>query len=440
MGEPDLLGFDDCGDDFAEEDSASLEHVRHRGYWAINTGRGQDWEQPNLWLALEAFVEGVITSVIQAHAQSVGTNLEEIDPQIERAVYRVTPGETATWNVELTTAQGTTFAEGTLQPLPQDVDDAEEDGGPAYQVPVAAGVKTIRQVAVEGGRDGALFPHWLLGPNSGRVVYSFGLLMDMAAEWLFQGVQQRFPLVADVGALPHLGRDLGILRGLREATDAYRRRLSLWIPTHRRAGTPFAILEQVQAYFSPQAPRVHLVQHDPGADGKPTRATWSTRNPDGSETTHVESPTNWDYDSEDTGRPASLDDRDPRVWLIIEQPPSDTTGLFAARSSAQAVTRDAAGMNGVVRPDGSRAPADQYRDLFAMVYQWRAMGTWVAGVLLYLGEVDTGGTGSDYPDGRWFDPLNDTYDGNRIPQTWRLLYVNRYPDDRLPESPEPYPV
>jgi hypothetical protein len=439
MGEPDLIGFDDCGADFAEGDTDTLEHVRHSGYWAINTERGQDWEEPSRWLSIESFMESFVRTAIAAHAASVSTDLTEVDGRILKAVYTVVPGEVMTWTAEITTAQGTTFIEGPLQSLPQDAEQ-ETDDTPAFSAPVAAGVKSIRQVAVEGGKDGALFPYWILGPNAGRVIYSVGLLMDMAAEWLYQGIQQRFPLVADEGALPHLGRDLGILRGLRESTDAYRRRLSLWAPTHRRAGTPFAILEQAQAYFSPQSPRVHLVQHDPGAGGKPTRATWSIRHPDGTEETHVESPSNWDWDSEDPLRPDSLDTRDPRVWLIVEQPTTDDTCLFAPRTSAQAVARDPDGMNGCVRPDGSQAPADQYRDLRDIVQKWRAMGTWVAAVLIYFGEIDTGGTGTAYPDGRWFDPLNDALDGNRIPQTFRVLFANMYPDNRLPESPEPYPV
>lgn len=439
MGEPDLLGFDDCGADFAEEDSDSLEHVRHRGYWAINTGRGQDWEQPDRWLAFEAFIQNLASGIVQAHAQGVATDLTEVDPQIERADYRVEAGELATWTAELTTAQGTTFAQGTLQPLPQDIDTSEDDAGPAYSAPVAAGKKSIRQLAVEGG-DVAWFPHWVLGPNSGRFVYSVGLVLDMATEWLMQGIQQRLPLVADVGALSHLGRDLGILRGLRETTDAYRQRLALWVPTHRRAGTPFSIAEQLQAYFSPQSPTVYVVQHDPTGL---TRATWSVRYFDGAETTFVVTPTNFDWDSEDPGRPSSLDTRDPRIGVVIEQPPAGVGGiggLFESRTSVQAATRDPVGMNGAVTPGGGTAPADQYADLLAIVQQWRTMGTWVAWVLVYFGEFDPAGSGAGYPDGRWFDPLNDTRDGNRIPDNMRLLYVNRYPDDHLPASPAPYTV
>lgn len=439
MGEPDLLGFDDCGPDFAEEDSDSLEHVRHRAYWAINTGRGQDWEQPDRWLAFESFVQGVAAAIVQAHAQSVGTDLTEVDPQIEKASYRVEAGELTTWTAELTTARGTTFAEGTLQPLPQDVDASEDDGGPAFQLPVAPGGKTIRQGAIDGA-DAAWFPHWLLGPNSGRIVYSFGLVLDASIEWLMQGIQQRFPLVADEGALPYLGRDLGILRGVRESTEAYRKRLTRWAPTHRRAGTPFSIAEQVQAYFAPQSPTVYVVQHDPTGL---TRATWSVRYYDGAETTIVNIPTNWDYDSEDASRPESLDARDPRVWLIIEQPASGVgglQGLFAERTSSQAVASDPDGMNGLVRPGGGRAPSDQYRDLLGLVERWRAMGTWVAGVLVVLGTIDPAGGGATHPDGRWFDMLNDTRDGNRIPSDVRILYLNRYPGERLADGATPYEV
>lgn len=115
-------------------------------------------------------------------------------------------------------------------------------------------------------------------------------------------------------------------------------------------------------------------------------------------------------------------------------------GLFAARTSAQAVQRQPFGANGVVRPSGALVPADQYRDLEQIARKWRAMGTWIAGVFVYLGTFDPTGSGADYPDGRWFDPLNDTLDGNRIPQTWRLLYVSRYPDERVPDGQIPYAV
>jgi hypothetical protein len=430
MGEPDLLGFDDCGADYAEEDSDTLEHVRHSAYWAVNTDRGQDWEEPNRWAELASFLEQRGDAGATGAAAIVGTDLEETDERVQSANYRVQLGELTRWFATVVTARGTATAEGTLQPLPQDAEEepAEEMAIPG---PVAAGVKSLRQFAFDFG----LFPHWLLGLNSGRIVYSVALLCDTATEWLYQGIQQRFPLVAEEGALPYLGRDLGILRGAREATEAYRRRLSLWVPTHRRAGTPFAIAEQTQAYFAPQSPRVHVVQHDPGADGKPTRATWSTRHPDGSESTHVESPSNWDWDSDDTNRPASLDARDPRIWIIVEQPTGDADALFAPRDGAFIDPSDAAGMNGATRPDGDTAPNDQWRDLQQIAQTWRAMGTWIAGVLVYFGELDTGGSGSEYPDSNWHDPLNDALDGKRVNSDFRFLYVNRYEGDRADDDP-----
>jgi hypothetical protein len=435
MAEYDLLGYDDCSDDFAEGPVDTDEHIRQTAYHAIATQRGQDDEEPDRWADVWSLLEQGVAALAASALATIGTDLEETDSRVARAIYRLSPGEITRWIADITTRSGTVTAEGALQPLPQDDLPPDEEPLPDPG-PVPAGVRTIRQVALTGG----LFPHWLLGPNSGRIVYTLGLLLDMQLEWLMLGIQQRFPLVCDEGALPWLGRDLGIRRGLREALDAYRQRLTRWAPTWRRAGNAFAILEQAQIYFSPQAPRVHLVQRDPGADGKPTRSTWCTRETDGSETFHVETTANFDWDSADPARPASLDDLDPRVWLIIEQPPADTTGLFASRSSVSAAIRDPDGMNGCVRPDGSQAPADQYRDLFNLVYDWRAMGTYVAGVLLYLGTLSPSGSGAQYPDGTWFDPLNDTYDGNRIPTTYRVLYLDRFPGDRLPESPEPYPV
>lgn len=437
MGEYDVAGFDDSDESYTEIDTSTAEHVRHSAYWALSTDRGQDWEEPSRWADLFSFLEARSTAAIaqlKGAAARVAADLEETDSRIKRAVYSVIPGEVTRWIATLTTTTGSVTAEGELQPLPQDVEQEEEAPLPDPG-PVAAGFKTLRQLALEGG----LFPAWVLGPNFGKVVYAFGLLMDMSTEWLVQGIQQRFPLVCDEGALPWLSRDLGIRRGYRESNAAFRIRLSKWATTWARAGIPFAIAEQAQAYFWPQVPRVHVIQYDPGAGGKPTRTTWSTRHHDGSETTTVVSPANVDWDSADPSRPASLDTRDPRLFVVVEQPAGDADALFAVRSSTSAATRDPDGMNGCVRPGGGQVPADQYRDLRDIALDWRELGTWVALVAIYFGTLSTTGTGAEYPDGTWYDPLNDTKDGNRISSNYRILYLNPYPGNRLPESPAPYP-
>lgn len=433
--EKDLAGFDDCDSSFTEIAVDTNEHVRHSAYWAVSTQRGQDWEQPDRWADIWSLLEESVARVAAGAIQSVSSDLEETDSRILRALYTLIPGELTTWVAEITTRAGTVTVEGPLQPLPQDLPaPVYEPLPPAPASP--GGFRTLRQAATTAG----LFPYWILGPNSGRVVYSFALALDAGTEFLMQGIQQRFPLLCDAGALPWLGRDLGLRRGRYETELSFRRRLTRWIPTFKRAGVTFAICEQVQAAMFPDVPRVHVVQHDPSVGGPYTRATWSTRDADGTERTTVTGPSSWDVDSNDPNRPASLDARDPRVWVLIEQPSSDTARIFAPRTSTLATPRDLHGMNGAVRDDESTAPDDFYLDFYDLAQQFRSVGTYVAGILLVFGEADPEGAGDISPDGSWHDPLNDAGDGNRIPDIYRLMYLDRYVGARLPADPAPYQV
>jgi hypothetical protein len=110
------------------------------------------------------------------------------------------------------------------------------------------------------------------------------------------------------------------------------------------------------------------------------------------------------------------------------------------REGAAIDASDSEGMNGATRGDGSRAPDDQYRDLQQIAQKWRAMGTWVAGIIVAVGSIARDGSGAEYPDGKWHDPLNDAKDGRRTSANLRLLYVNRYQSERIADGATPYQV
>lgn len=460
MAENDLLGYDDCDERFTEGPVDTAEHVRQTLYHAASTQRGQDWELPERWGDIRRFLETGTRQALaaaQALAQNLATDLEETDPRgLSKVAYRVAQGvadELQAWTAEATVSGEVITADGTPQPLPQDADPVEEAAAfPADPGPVKPGVRTLRQFAVDAG----LFPFWLLGPNTGRVVYTVGLLMDMSTEWLFQGIQQRFPLVCAPDALPWLGRTLGLVRGPFEPEDGYRLRLTKWLLLYKRQGTCGAIAEACAAYMTgPDGPPVvHVVQYDPGADGKPTRATWYTRFQDGREETSVEDPPNWDYDSADPDRPAGLATRDPRFWVIVQQDASLSV-IFPQRQQSLTEVSDPTVANGFEAAENYTVSPFN-RHLVRAIEEMRAAGSWIAGVFFYYGEINPGGVGSDYPDGAWFDVLNATTDGSRMPEEWCIVYLNRYAGDwqpptnpyanytpvesgALPSSPAPYP-
>lgn len=439
MAEVDLAGYDDCDATYTEIAVDTAEHARQTLYHAVSVQRGQDWEEPGRWADLRSFLEqsgrrGL--AFAQAAAQVVATDLEETDNRFLRVVYRVAQSATETlqqWSADGTTNAGVITAEGPAQ----STDPIEEPPLTTYPPdpgPVPPGPRTIRGMAIDGG----LFTYWNLGPNMGKFAYTVGLVCDMSIEWLYRGVQQRFPLVAEPDALAWIGRTHGLVRGLFEPEDGYRVRLSQWVQLWRRVGTPGAIAQAVQAYMtSPtgEVPRVHVVQHDPGAGGKPTRATWYTRGADGTEATTIVSPSNWDYDSADPARPASLDARDPRFWVIIEQSGPPTT-IFPQRAQSLTETSDPTVASGFDAPEGyTVSPLD--RHTVRAIDEMRSAGSWLGGAFFYFGVLSPSGSGAGYPDGGWHDPLNTAGTGARLTNPWGLIFVKRYAGTWLPPT-NPY--
>lgn len=280
-------------------------------------------------------------------------------------------------------------------------------------------------------------PWWWTGPNRGRVLFAIGAALDMAIEHVYMGIQERFPSFCSEEALTWLGRDRGLVRGPNESAESFRERLLRWRETWRLAGSAWAVLDQIQTFFIPDVTSVYLVSHDPVRD----EATWWGILSDGTRTRHVQSPSNWDFDSDDAARPASLDTIDTRFWIIIEQRQGSVVpAYFAPRSSAQAVTSNLESANGVIHPDATDIHPSIWSDFYGFAKKWKQAGTWVAGIFVWFDTVDPTGSGANYPDANWHNPLNDTLDGTRYPEDLRILYMNRYAGDQLPASPEPWPV
>jgi hypothetical protein len=139
-----------------------------------------------------------------------------------------------------------------------------------------------------------LAPSWLKKPWGQRLVYALTLPLDVITEWIYQGVRARFPLVGTPTAYAALGRDRGIVRGPSESDEHFAERLMRWLDDWHTAGGPHALLNQIAGFLGATPPKLSLVWHNPATD----TATWVVRGTDGVISTHRESPTNFDWDSE----------------------------------------------------------------------------------------------------------------------------------------------
>lgn len=145
-----------------------------------------------------------------------------------------------------------------------------------------------------------------------RFLFSIGVQLDALADVVVQGIGARFPegpppksgLPRTPEALALIGRDRRIIRGFDEGDEAFIARLNRWLEDWPRAGSAYAVMDQVQGYLSGHSIKLRVINNTGGA--------WRTVNADGSKEYLRASPTNWDW----SGEPAKVS----RNWLIIYVP------------------------------------------------------------------------------------------------------------------------
>jgi len=95
-------------------------------------------------------------------------------------------------------------------------------------------------------------PWWLRGPVGGSILYAIGSVVDGLADAVRAGVKLRFPSYYSDESLPLIGRERRIRRGRFEVDSSYARRLLPWLDHHRLRGGPYALLAQINAFYSPR--------------------------------------------------------------------------------------------------------------------------------------------------------------------------------------------
>jgi hypothetical protein len=93
-------------------------------------------------------------------------------------------------------------------------------------------------------------PKWLKSTYIGAVMYAIGIHLDAFADELIEGIQKRWPVDSSEDAAQQFELDRQIDRGIDEPWETYQVRLRRWRIDHRGRGGPYALLNQLHAYWA----------------------------------------------------------------------------------------------------------------------------------------------------------------------------------------------
>lgn len=215
-----------------------------------------------------------------------------------------------------------------------------------------------------------------------RVLYAFAIQFDALIDWVVLGVKCRFPELALPSALPALGRERGIRRGIFETDAQYAARLINWVPNQKRKGNPYAMMAQIAGYFTGYPVKVRIVNN---------RGTWYTREADGTETWHREVSPNWVWDSNG----GTYDSR-YYVLIYVDQGPLQAPHLWGDTGLKWAQTTPKLFW-------GAQALPGVAASLKAIIEEWNpphAICDWVL-FCFDPASFDPASSGAGYPDGTW---------------------------------------
>lgn len=195
-----------------------------------------------------------------------------------------------------------------------------------------------------------LGPPWLVANGeSGLVGYSLDLIKDAFVERALAGLVARFPEFAPDDALPLIGRDRRVIRGINEARATYEQRLVAWLDDRRTAGNPFSLMQKLAEYTGNTGCSFRTVDN---------RGNWFSRAADGTRSFLLSQP-NWDWD----GNAAAW----ARFWVIIYP---GSLWVQVDHWGDPGVT-----WGGGSRTWGSTATADQVASVRAIVADWKPAHT-----------------------------------------------------------------
>jgi hypothetical protein len=102
-------------------------------------------------------------------------------------------------------------------------------------------------------------PPWLQRAAGRALMGGLGDPLDVVRDKTAEAVDARFPRAIRPDALPYIGRDRVIRRGLNEPAETYATRLKRWLTDHKTRGNAYALMRQLEAYFATDPVRLELV-------------------------------------------------------------------------------------------------------------------------------------------------------------------------------------
>jgi hypothetical protein len=200
-------------------------------------------------------------------------------------------------------------------------------------------------------------------------------MADTYAQRAKESATCRLPEYAPDDALAYLSRDRKIIRGIEESSASFAQRLLRWLDDHKTRGNPYALMEQLKAYFGTVL-RIRTVD---------TRGNWYTLEGDGTRSVAIDQG-NFDWD----GDAASW----ARFWVIVyptaEGLPWSEQGNWGDGKSWG--ERDSL---------GTTATQGEIDGMMRIIRTWKPAGTRCDWVIVAFDAASFDPTGADTPSGQW---------------------------------------
>lgn len=241
-------------------------------------------------------------------------------------------------------------------------------------------------------------PPRFLKRNGFRYLYTFALVADATVEAALQGMGARFPGYGTETADGRIARDRGIRRGFAETHASFVVRVIDWLSAHRKQGSAWELMRQVQGYCGPAKPRIRHVWVSDAGD----LAVWRTLNTDGTIDQVITTPRNWGFDGLEGSLPS-------RAWLIIYSTPPEEPWVSDGTwdDTATDTWDEDAGASGTW---GSSALRSHIEGVWDIIREWRSAATVYPHVIVSFDDTlfDPAGAVPPNPDSTWL------YDGTVV--------------------------
>lgn len=221
-----------------------------------------------------------------------------------------------------------------------------------------------------------------------RFLWAVTAPLDAGAQQLLEALRARFPGVGTATALPYIGRDRGILRGVDDTDADYAARLLGWVERWKIAGSAEALARAMHEYI-PGHPMVRAISR---------AGRWVTVNADGSLVRHAAT---WDWDSVSHPERAGYWSE---LWVIIYPTPYAASGTLG---DGRALSDADRGIGHMV----ARVDVDVVHRLLAT---WKSAHSLVRCVIWTTdASLFDPATPASRPDGTWGD-WGKTVSGSRV--------------------------